>query len=219
MSKKIAVIHTSLAIREAVNQQILREIPDADIHNIIDERILQDVVDNQGINASVIKRMCLYTQAAEAMGADAILNACSSVGEAFDVARQLVTIPTLKIDEPMAELAVNSGIRIGVYGTVATTLAPSSRLIENTAKRMNKEVTVVPHLVEGAFKVLSEEKNPEKHNDMVLKEINATHGEHDVIILAQASMAILIPYLRDLGKPVLYSLETGIQRLREAIES
>lgn len=218
MSKKIAVIHTSLAIREPVNQQILKEIPDADIHNIIDERILQDVIDHQGINASVMKRMCLYTQAAEAMGADAILNACSSVGEAFDVAKQLVTIPTLKIDEPMAELAVNSGTKIGVYGTVATTLAPSSRLIESTARKMKKDVTVVSHLVDGAFKVLSEEKNPEKHNDMVLKEIHATHAEHDVIVLAQASMAILIPYLSDLGKPVLFSLETGIQRLRQVLE-
>lgn len=218
MSKKIAVIHTSLAIREPINNQILKEIPDADIHNIIDERILQDVIDNEGINTSVIQRMCLYTQAAEAMGADVVLNACSSVGEAFDVAKQLVTIPTLKIDEPMAELAVKSGTKIGVYGTVPTTLAPSCRLIEKTAREMNKDVTVVSHLVEGAFQVLAEEKNPQKHNEMVLNEINATQEEHDVIVLAQASMSILIPYLGDLGKPVLYSLETGIKQLNQVLK-
>lgn len=215
---KIAVIHTSLAIRESVNQQILKELPDADIHNIIDERILQDVMDNQGINTSVIKRMCLYVQAAEAMGADVILNACSSVGEAFDVAKELVEIPCLKIDEPMAQIAVETGMNIGVYGTVPTTLAPSCRLIEKTAKVMGKKVNVESHLVEGAFQVLAEEKNPEKHNEMVLKEIFATHEKHEVIVLAQASMSILIPHLSELGKPVLYSLESGIQRLRQIVE-
>ncbi len=217
MSKKIAVIHTSLAIRDSINQQIRKEIPDADIHNIIDERILQDVIDNRGINVSVIKRLCLYVQAAEAMGADAILNACSSVGEAFDIARTLVTIPALKIDEPMAELAVEQGQKIAVYGTVATTLAPSGRLIEATARRMKKEVKIVPYLIEGAFQVLSEEKNPQKHNEMVLSKIMETEKDYDVIVLAQASMAILIPHLKQLGKPVLFSLESGVKRLGQVL--
>ena len=218
MSKKIAVIHTSLAIREPMDKKILELIPDAEIHNIIDERILQDVMDNKGINTSVIKRMSLYTQAAEAMGADVVLNACSSVGEAFDVGKELVEIPTVKIDEPMAEIAVESGKNIGVYGTVATTLAPSCRLIEKTAKNAGKDVKITSHLVDGAFQVLSQEKNPEKHNEMVLKEINATHQEHDVIVLAQASMSILIPHLQHLGKPVLYSLHTGIERVKQVLE-
>lgn len=217
MSKKIAVIHTSLAIRDALNRQILSEIPDADIHNIIDERILQDVIDQEGIDASVIKRMSLYVLAAEAMGADAVLNACSSVGEAFDVARKLVSIPTLKIDEPMAEIAVKSGSSIAVYGTVPTTLAPSTRLIENTAQKMNQKVEVTSYLIEGAFQVLTEEENPEKHNEMVLNKIYETHKQHDVIVLAQASMAILIPHLQNLGKPILYSTETGIKRLSEVV--
>ncbi len=218
MLKKVAVIHTSLAILEAVDKQIMEDFPDADIHNIIDQRILQDVIDNGGINTSVIKRMCLYTQAAEDMGADVVLNACSSVGEAFDIARQLVKIPTLKIDDPMAKLAVEKGCNIGVYGTVPTTLAPSCRLIEKVAREMNKDVKVVPHLVAGAFQILADEKNPQKHNDMVLTEIYATHIEHDVLVLAQASMAVVIPALRDLEKPVLYSLQSGIKQLASVLK-
>lgn len=215
MSKKIAVIHTSLAVLEPIDTKIKEIFPDAEIHNIIDQRILQDVIDHGGIYPSVIKRMCLYTQAAEAMGADVVLNACSSVGEAFDVARQLVEIPTMKIDAPMAELAVEQGKSIGVYGTVPTTLAPSCRLIEKMAKKAGKEVKVVPHLIEGAFQVLSEEKNPQKHNQMVLDEINRTQEEHDVLVLAQASMSVVIPELGDLGKPVLYSLQTGVKQLEQ----
>jgi|LSQX01.1.fsa_nt_gb Asp/Glu/hydantoin racemase len=218
MSKKIAVIHTSLVIRESIDSEIKRVIPDATICNIIEETWLKDVMEKGGITPNIIKRMCLYVQAAEAMGANVILNACSSVGEAFSIARKTVNIPTVKIDEPMAEIAVTEGNKIAVFGTVATTLTPSCRLIEETARNMNKEVEVTAYLIDGAFKVLSEENNSEKHNQMVLEKIHEVEANHDVIVLAQASMTILASHLQDLGKPVLYSLETGIQRVKEILE-
>ena len=217
--RKIAVIHTSLAIRESVDAELKRVIPDCDIHNLIDEKMLQDVVDNGGLNASLIRRMNLYVSAAEAMGADIILNACSSVGAAFDLARRSVSIPTLRIDEPMAEAAVAGGGDIAVYGTVATTLKPSSDLIASVARRSGKSVEVTPFLVDGAFDVLSREKNVEKHNRMVLERIHATHGRFGAIVLAQASMTVLIPYLQDLGKPVFYSLQSGVARVKELTDS
>ena len=190
--KKIAVIHTSLAIRDGVDAELRNTMPDCCIYNIIDERMLQDVVDHSGVYPAIFHRMSLYVSAAEAMGVDAILNACSSVGEAFDMARKTTAIPTFRIDEPMAQLAVNSGKRIAVYGTVATTLKPSSALIRRLASEQGKEVTVDSILIDGAFDVLAKEKNPEKHNNMVMERIKATHQNYDVIVLAQASMTILV---------------------------
>lgn len=219
MSKKIiAVIHTSLVIREGIDNEIKRVIPDATICNIIEETWLKDVIASVGVTPNIIKRMCLYVQAAEARGADVILNACSSVGEAFSIARQMVNIPTVKIDEPMAEIAVTKGRKIAVFGTVDTTLIPSCRLIEETARNMGKEIEVTPYLVDDAFRVLAEEKNLEKHNQMVLDKIYEVETNHDVIVLAQVSMAILIPHLKNLNKPILYSLQTGIQRVKEVLE-
>lgn len=218
MKTKIAVIHTSLAIRESVDAEIMRQIPDAEIHNIIDEKILSDVMKNGGINEDIIRRMSLYVLAADSMGADMILNACSSVGEAFDVGKQLTAVPCLKIDQAMAEEAVRLGSRIAVYGTVATTLAPSARLIEAEGRKAGKEITVTRHLIDGAFQVLSEEKNVQKHNQMVLEKILATKDDYDVLVLAQASMAVLIPELGEVKQPVLYSLKCGIERLKEELE-
>lgn len=217
--KKIAVIHTSLAIRESVDAELRRAMPDCEIYNIIDEKMLQDVVDHGGVYPSIIRRMNLYISAAEAMGADAILNACSSVGEAFDLARKTTEVPTLRIDEPMAEMAVESAKRIAVYGTVATTLKPSSELIRRMAREQEKEVTVDSILIDGAFDVLSKEKNVEKHNSMVMERINATQQDYDVIVLAQASMTVLVPLLQSLGKPVLYSLKTGVAKVKEVLEA
>lgn len=216
--KKVAVIHTSLAIHRSVDDALRTQIPDVEIHNIIDELMLNDVVKNNGVTPDIIARMCKYVDIAADMGVDAILNACSSVGEAFDVARKQTAIPTVRIDEPMAEDAVAKGDRIALYGTVATTLLPSSRLIERIAREKGKQVEVTPYLIDGAFEVLSVEKNVEKHNQMVLDEIMRTQSRHDVIVLAQASMAVLMPKLKNLTQPVMYSLVSGTERVRKVLE-
>lgn len=215
--KKIAVIHTSLTVIENMDREIKKQIPDADIHNIIDEKLLSDVIRYGGVNRDIRRRMCLYVQAAESMGADYILNACSSVGEAFDTAEQLTAIPCLKIDQAMAETAVHAGHSVAVYGTVGTTLKPSADLIRKEAEKAGRRVEVTPYLIEGAFQVLAE-KNVQKHNQMVKERIIQTHLSHDVIVLAQASMAVLVPELKELGKPILYSMESGIRRLKEELE-
>ena len=68
MGKKIAVIHTSLAIRERLDEEIMRQIPGAEIHNIIDERILSDVM-KKGVDEDICRRISLYILAGESMGA------------------------------------------------------------------------------------------------------------------------------------------------------
>ena len=217
MSKKIAVIHTSLTIFPSMDKEILRQIPDADIHNIIDVKILSDVMKNGGINEDIKKRMTMYVLACESMGAEIIMNASSSVGEAFDVAKSITTVPCLKIDQAMAEEAVGAGSNIAVYGTVGTTLDPSARLIKRVAAEKGKSITVTKYLIDGAFQILAE-GDTETHNKMVLKKIMETKDNYDVIVLAQASMAVLIPEMKDFTQPVLYSLVSGVTRLKECLE-
>ena len=218
MSKKIAVIHTSLTIYPNIDREILRQIPDAEIHNIIDSKLLSDVMKAGGVTEEIKRRMTMYVLAAESMGADIILNACSSVGEAFDVAKSSTNIPCLKIDQAMAENAVLAGSRIAVYGTVGTTLDPSARLIERVANAQSKDVTVTKYLIDGAFEILAA-GDVETHNNMVLKKIMETSKDHDVLVLAQASMAVLVPKLSDFTQPVLYSLVSGISRLKDCLDT
>ena len=61
-------------------------------------------------------------QSAHEAGADAVMVTCSSIGPGVEVARQLLDLPIFRIDEAMAESAVNVGTRIGV----AATLRPRS---------------------------------------------------------------------------------------------
>ena len=142
MPKKVVVIHTFLYTVQNFIDLFNEIVPEVTMVNIIDDSLLKEVLANDGPTPGVMRRMCTYAMQAEAMGADAILNACSSVGEVADVAQKMLSIPYLKVDGPMAEIAVNTGNKVGVVATAHSTIGPSSRLVENTAKRLGKEVVV-----------------------------------------------------------------------------
>lgn len=217
MSKKVAVIHTSFV---SVNdlKELFREImPQVEMVNIVDDSLLAEVKTNGSITPGIIRRVCAYAVQAEALGADAILNQCSSVGEAVDVARNMIKIPYIKVDEAMAEEAVKIGGRVSVIATVASTMGPSVRLIKRTAERMHKEIEVKECLVDGALDILMKEGNQEKHNQMVLSEIEKVESESDVIVLAQGSMTVLLPQLKHIKKPVLTSPRLGVQHVRRVL--
>ena len=210
--KKVYIIHTSLVSHAELNALFAELAPDAKVHNIVDDSLLHDVMHNGGITPKVVSRMCAYVQAAAANGADLIFNQCSSVGEAADIAAQLVSVPVLKVDAPMAEKAVALGARIGVVATVKSTMKPSCNLVRTKANEAGKAVEVVEYLVDGALDVLMKEKNREKHNAMVLEKVRQAEAECDVIVLAQGSMTVLLPELQDVKKPVLTSPRLGVER-------
>jgi Asp/Glu/hydantoin racemase len=86
-------------------------------------------------------KLVLDLQAAylQAHGAVAVLATCSSIGPAVVIVSQLVDVPVLRIDEPMASAAIETGRRIGVLATVASTLNPTVDLLRRRAQDLRKE--------------------------------------------------------------------------------
>ena len=217
--KKVYIIQTSLVSQAELNALFAELVPDAKVHNLVDDSLLYDVMQNGGITPNVISRMCAYVQAAANNGADLIFNQCSSVGEAADIAAKLVAVPLLKVDSPMAERAVELGTRIGVVATVQSTMQPSCNLIRAKAAEAGKSVDIVEYLVDGALAVLLKENDRAKHNAMVLDSVKRAEAQCDVIVLAQGSMTVLLPELTNISKPVLTSPRLGVERARDLLRS
>ena len=215
--KKIVMIHTSPVSLNDLKELVKEKMPDVELVNIIDDSLLEEVKGNGGLTPAIISRMMTYVQTAASLKPDLIFNECSSVGEAFDIAKKCTDIPTLKIDEAMAEKAVSLGKKIAVIATVASTMKPSCNLVRMKAKEAGKEVEVKEYLVNGALDILMKEKNVEKHNQLVLNEINKACEECDVVVLAQGSMTAILPYLKETSKPVLTSPEMAIDRAKEML--
>lgn len=215
--KKIYVIHTSLVSRNDLMDLFKEIVPEAEIFNIVDDSLLHDVMKNGAVDEKIIGRVCDYFLAAERNGADMIFSQCSSVGKAVDIAKNLVSIPVVKVDEAMAEKAVDMGKRIGVVATVKSTMKPSCDLVRSKAMDRGKDVEVIEYLVNGALDILMKENNRAKHNALVLEMVKKAERECDVIILAQGSMVVLLPELSEIRKPVLTSPRLGVEKAKKVL--
>jgi hypothetical protein len=71
-----------------------------------------------------------------------------------EAAATLSSVPVLRVDQPMADLAVSKGTRIGVVATLPTTLEPTADLVKRRAQAAGKEIQLTTRLCEGAFDAL-----------------------------------------------------------------
>ncbi len=217
MRKTVFAFHTNFALVEPLGKLFAELIPGVRIVNLVDDSLLADVRAAGCLTPSVIRRMIGYGVLAQTAGAHAIFNCCSSVGEAADLLSRAIDIPVVKIDDRMAETAVCRGPGVGVVATLPTTLDPTVRLIERKAEQANQKVAIRRYLVEGAFDVLIS-GDGDKHDQMVMAEIQRAALENDVVVLAQGSMARLVSRLESkLSAQVLSSPRLGVEALKEIL--
>jgi len=212
MRKKLTILHTTLATTTTIPAMIRELYPDEfDIVNVLDDSLLNDIKCSGRMSASIIERFIQYACIAKNNGSDALLLACSSLGKAADIARELLDIPLYKIDEPMADQAVNSGNNILVLGTVKSTLEPTSDLIRSKRKSQEQSITCI--LIPDVFELY--EIDREQHDQRIAEVIQEHLNTYDVIVLAQASMANAIQYITQGREKIVTSLPLGLKQLQE----
>jgi Asp/Glu/hydantoin racemase len=191
---KLAIIHTTAATVDPLKALASEALPGSELVNFVDDSILPQLAQNGGDLSQVQERLVHYARFAEEVGADIILEACSSIGELVPRMRETVSIPVVRIDEAMAEEAVQRGASVGVAATLATTLQPTTRLLRGKADLTGRKIVVKPLLIEGAYQKLMA-GDREGHDDLLVEKLQDLARQTDVIVLAQASMARVLPRL------------------------
>src|SRR3954447_16638089 len=113
MSKTFALIHTSPVLVPSFSSLCARLLPDSPVFHMVDESLIKNTIAAGSLQKSTVRRLVAHIDSAGQAGAGCVLVTCSSIGEGVKVARQLFDFPVLRIDEPMAERAVDVGPRIG----------------------------------------------------------------------------------------------------------
>jgi aspartate/glutamate racemase len=218
--KKLGIIHAALITTRAVQKYIDEIIPEVEVVHWVD-----DTIQNTNFACepgTVPKRnYAKFVQAAwsqQEYGVDLILLACSTFNRAAEYAQPMIDTPILQIDRTMMDLAVQDGNRIGLLATVPTTVPASERLLRLAAQEAGKIIDVKLRLCSEAFQVLKA-GNPDKHNEMLLAEIEHLSGEVDAIVMAQVSMTALEPQLGHTKVPVYNSGRTSFNKIRQFLES
>lgn len=216
MNQTLAMIHTGPVVIPPLKALAEKHLPGVRTVNLLDDKIVGDIGDSETVPQSVKNRLVYLGRCAAEAGADLILFTCSSVSQvAADVAEQ-VGIPVLRIDEAMADEAVSRGTRIAVIATLPTTLNPTCALIEERAALASVPVELTRRLCGEAFDLVSR-GDGEGHDRVVGAAIEELAATHDVIVLAQASMARAAEKI-SVDTPVLSSPELGMLRTKSTLE-
>ena len=199
--------------------QLAKEhLPGFTIFHMSDESLIRNTMAAQGLTKTTVRRLGQMVGSAHEGGADAVMVTCSSIGAAVPLVQEMYDFPVLRIDEAMAEIAVQTGRRIGVAATVRTTLEPTIALLKATADRAQREVEIVPSLAEGAFEAVLA-GDTARHDELVKAELAGLMKKADIIVLAQASMARVVAGMDTSGgPPILSSPEPALKRARTLLE-
>ncbi|MBN1361770.1 MAG: aspartate/glutamate racemase family protein [Sedimentisphaerales bacterium] len=218
--KTLAIVHAALISSKSVQPFIDEIIPEVTVVHHVDDTIQNT---NFACEPGTIPKQNYFKFAAYAhylqeAGVDLILLACSTFNRAVELARPMIDTPMLQIDRPMMDLAVQQGSKLGLLATVPTTVPASERLLRLAAQDAGKKVKVKTVLCSEAFEEIKK-GNTDKHNAMLIEEIDRLAGEVDAIVLAQVSMSALEPELNHTKVPVLNSGRTAFNKIREILES
>jgi len=212
--KTLGLVHTSATLVPMFAELCNKYLPHVKTFNIVDDSLIKNTIACGELTPDTARRVVNYAGSAQDAGADFILFTCSSIGPAVEAAAALTKVPVLRVDQPMADQAVQLGKRIGVIATLPTTLEPTSDLVKRRAAAAGKEIVLVSKLCEGAFDALMS-GDAATHDKKVGDALKQLSTEVDVIVLAQASMARVVDTLSEADKkvPILASPPIAIQYL------
>ncbi|EHQ30589.1 aspartate/glutamate racemase family protein [Mucilaginibacter paludis] len=213
-AKTLGLIHTSATLIPIFQQLCKEYLPGVTTFNIVDDSLVRNIRERGELTPAISKRVADYVSSAEDSGADYILVTCSSIGAAVEAAAETAKVPVLRVDQPMADLAVQTGKRIGVIATLSTTLEPTSDLVQRRAALAGKEIELTSQVCEGAFEALMAGDSA-KHDELVADVLRHLSKKVDVILLAQASMARVVDTLSEEDKivPIVASPPNAIKYL------
>lgn len=217
-NKTLAIIHAALISTKSVEPFIREIIPEVKVVHHVDDTIQNlNFIQKPGlIPKENLFRFATYAHFLQEAKVDLILLACSTFNIAVEVARPMIEVPMLQIDRPMMDLAVKQGRRIGLIGTVPSTMIPSENLLRKAAFEAGKEINVTTVLCSRAFSEI-QAGNVQNHNAILIEEISNLCNSVDAIVLAQVSMSALEPSLGDFSIPVYNSGRTGINKVRQLL--
>ena len=219
MIRQIGLLHTVGFLADMFRDLFRESIPDVNSFHIVDEGIIKQLMENDGLTPAIVRRIALQANLAAESGADLILFTCSSTSPAVDTVRNLIDIPIMKIDDPLADKAIELGEKIGVITTAKTTLKPSIDLISSRAAEKGKPVEIVSTLETDAFQARLS-GNVGEHDRIVRGAIDKLSAQCDVIVLAQASMAHLVEQAQDsYSIPILASPKLCISALKDMVRN
>ena len=209
---EIVFLHTAPALVPVFDRLISEAASQYTLRHILRDDLLKRSVEAERATPEILQEAADVMVEAASTRPAAVICTCSTIGESVDLAQAEATCAIFRIDQPMASEAVSRGRRIHVMATLATTIGPTTRLLEREAAAASKQVGLTSEVVPEAGSLLLAGRKDE-YIACVSRAIESAAANCDVIVLAQASMAQAAAHAKTGAVPVLSSTEIGIKSL------
>ncbi|HEY2768866.1 MAG TPA: hypothetical protein VGI76_11465 [Solirubrobacteraceae bacterium] len=134
---------------------------------------------------------------------------CSTIGAIAEGCGEDLGLRVLRVDRPMAELAVRSGRRLAVLATLASTLAPTKALLDEAAREAGVRVTIHEVLCADAWEAF-QAGDQVGYVERIAVHLEALEDSIEVAVLAQASMAPAAQLVTN-SRPMLASPRLAVE--------
>lgn len=181
-------LHTA-EVHEVTFSRLLQEIsPEDTAVHLTDPSLLTDARRRHEVDDDLRLRIGARIGELADRGAARILCTCSTIGGPAEEVGRTGGVDVLRVDRPMAEQAVAGGSRIAVVAALASTMAPTRDLLQETADGAGRAVSIVDAPCLAAWSHF-EAGELDRYFATLAAHLEGLDETTDVIVLAQASMA------------------------------
>jgi Asp/Glu/hydantoin racemase len=213
---KIALISSTRAVFGPMEAAFKAVFPEAEVIQILDETLLILFRQDGGLSVRSRRKALQMALAAQDAGVDGILVTCSSLSPAVDELRAFLTVPIVKIDEPMVEHVVQSAESIALLASAATVLKSVEPLVQSKARQFNRKVSV-RYVIKGDIWPLLQQ-DPLSFYEKIGEAAEQAAKDCQAVIIAQVSMAPGRDYVNSEVRDRVYTApEYAVRALRHVL--
>lgn len=213
---RIALIHATPVAIEPIVSAFTRLWPEARTTNLLEDSLSADLAAEGRLTDAMIGRFVTLGHYVYDCGADAILFTCSAFGPAIEATQAALSIPVLKPNEAMLEVALAAGTRIGLLATFEPSIPALAAELEQMAQHKRMKLQMTTRAVPDALTALHAGDGAE-HNRLIAAAAEEI-GDCDAIVLGQFSMACaadsIVPRA---GRKVLTSPAAAVMQLKQRL--
>ena len=210
----IGFLHTADVHRATFTALVGELAPGAGTVHVVDRSLLADARE-QGTIDDALRARLLTGLREVANNSDVVVCTCSTISGEAEAVANLLDVPIIRVDRPMAEKAVACGSRIAVVAALASTIAPTIALLREVADSQGGALRLSEYVCGEAWTHF-EASETDRYLQSIVSTIDAIPGPVDVIVLAQASMASAAGRCRS-DVPVLSSPRLAVERAVQVI--
>lgn len=204
----IGFLHTA-DVHTATFTRLLDEVsPGRPSTHVVDETLLADARERGGVDDELTERLIARLKEA-AGGASVVVCTCSTISGPAELLSSAVGVPVVRVDRPMADLAVDCGSRIAVVAALQSTIAPTVALLTKVARSRGRTPTIDEVVLADAWS-LFEDGDLAGYATAIAAAVDSLDPSVDVVVLAQASMAAAVPQCKTTA-PVLSSPRSAVE--------